>query len=166
LEIEITPAQVRGARGLIGWSQDDLANAARVGVSTVRDFEAARRRPMRNNLEAIRNALEVVGIEFIPENGGGAGVRLKNAFPKLSYRTVSIYERLIKYAISYRSKEFLIRFSTDILNDLDRTNYETGKEFEAAFDMNINKILDCSAKAIDAGRASSAGELTLEQHDF
>lgn len=77
MEIEITPAQVRGARGLLAWSQDDLANAARVGVSTIRDFEAARRRPMRNNLEAIRNALQAAGIELIPENGGGAGVRLR-----------------------------------------------------------------------------------------
>jgi hypothetical protein len=44
--------------------------------STVRDFEKARRLPTINNLAAIRRALESAGVEFIAENGGGAGARL------------------------------------------------------------------------------------------
>jgi transcriptional regulator with XRE-family HTH domain len=79
LDSDILPAQTRAARGIVGWSQEDLANAAKVGLSTVRDFEAGRRQPMRNNLEAIRTALEAAGVQFIPENGGGAGVRLKSS---------------------------------------------------------------------------------------
>jgi len=82
LESDILPAQVRAARGLVSWSQEDLAEAAKVGLSTVRDFEAGRRRPMRNNLAAIRTALEAAGVQFIPENGGGAGVRLINRWNK------------------------------------------------------------------------------------
>jgi DNA-binding XRE family transcriptional regulator len=38
---------LRAARGLVGWSQEELAQAAKVGLSTVRDFEASRRRPIR-----------------------------------------------------------------------------------------------------------------------
>jgi transcriptional regulator with XRE-family HTH domain len=72
----ITPAQSRAARGLVEWSQSDLAEAASVGLSTVRNFEAGRSTPIANNLAAIRSALESVGVQFIPENGGGAGVRL------------------------------------------------------------------------------------------
>lgn len=72
----MTPAQCRAARGLIEWSQTDLAKAATVGLSTVRNFETARSVPITNNLAAIRAALEAAGVEFIPENGGGAGVRL------------------------------------------------------------------------------------------
>ena len=45
--------------------------------ATVADFEAGKRQPIANNLAAIRAALEQYGVEFIPENGGGAGVRLK-----------------------------------------------------------------------------------------
>jgi transcriptional regulator with XRE-family HTH domain len=61
---------------MLGWSQGALAKAAAVSRTTVVDFERGTRIPHRNNLTAIRHALEVAGIEFIPENGGGAGVRL------------------------------------------------------------------------------------------
>ena len=73
------PAQIRAARGLLDWSQSQLAEAAGVSLSTVKDFEAGRRQPVPNNLAAIRAALEDSGVEFIPENGGGAGVRLRAA---------------------------------------------------------------------------------------
>lgn len=74
---QVTPALCRAARGLLGWNQYELAEAANVGVNTLRNFEAGRSAPMANNLAAIQTALEGAGIEFIPENGGGAGLRLR-----------------------------------------------------------------------------------------
>jgi len=73
----LTKEQSRAARALIDWSQAQLASAANLGESTVRDFEKGRRVPTVNNLAAIRAALEAAGVEFIPPNGSGAGVRLK-----------------------------------------------------------------------------------------
>lgn len=61
---------------MLGWSQSELAEAADVSRATVVDFERGARVPHRNNLAAIRRALETAGIEFISENGGGPGVRL------------------------------------------------------------------------------------------
>ena len=58
-------------------TQKQLAAAARVGLSTVKMFEGEKKTPILNNLLAIQAALEAAGIEFIPENGGGVGVRLK-----------------------------------------------------------------------------------------
>jgi len=72
----MTPAQSRAARALIEWSQEELAKAAHLGLSTIRDFEKGRRIPSHNNLLGLRTALEAAGVLFIPENGAGAGVRL------------------------------------------------------------------------------------------
>ncbi len=73
----ITPALCRAARGLLGWNQADLAKAASIGLNTLRNFEAEKSAPMANNLRAIETALDAAGVQLIPENGGGAGLRLK-----------------------------------------------------------------------------------------
>ena len=73
----ITPEQCRAARGLLGWNQDQLADAARISRPTVTSFENGQRTPVTNNLTAIQAAFEAAGIEFIPENGGGDGVRFR-----------------------------------------------------------------------------------------
>jgi transcriptional regulator with XRE-family HTH domain len=74
---KLISAQIRAARALIDWRQDELARAAGVGLSTVCDLEAGRRRPHAANLSSIRLALESAGIEFIPQDEAGPGVRLK-----------------------------------------------------------------------------------------
>ena len=73
----ITPALCRAARGLLGWNQEDLAKAANVALNTLRNFELGKSTPMANNLAAIQGALEAAGLQFIPGNGGGPGLRLK-----------------------------------------------------------------------------------------
>lgn len=73
----ITPAQCRAARGLINWSQQQLADAARVGVVTVRQFETGASQPRNATLDVLQRALEAAGVIFVAENGEGPGVRLK-----------------------------------------------------------------------------------------
>ena len=70
----MTPDQSRAARGLLDWSQAELAARSNLSESTIRDFEKGRRLPAINNLAAIRRALEVAGVEFI--DGDKPGVRL------------------------------------------------------------------------------------------
>lgn len=65
---DMTPQQCRAARGWLELSQTELATAAGVSNSTVRDFEAGRRVPIGNNMNAMRNAFETRGITFT-ENG-------------------------------------------------------------------------------------------------
>lgn len=60
---------------MLGWSQTELAEAARVSRQTVVDFERGARTPYPNNMTAIRAALEAAGIEFT--NGDAPGVRLR-----------------------------------------------------------------------------------------
>jgi transcriptional regulator with XRE-family HTH domain len=73
----ITSAQCRAGRGLLAWSQQELAGAAGVGVVTVHQLETGTSEPRRATLEVVRRAFENAGVEFIDENGGGAGVRLR-----------------------------------------------------------------------------------------
>jgi DNA-binding transcriptional regulator YiaG len=73
----ITPAQSRAARALLEITQSELADAAKLGLSTVVDFEKKRRQVSTVAMVAIRDALAGKGVEFIDENGGGPGVRLR-----------------------------------------------------------------------------------------
>jgi hypothetical protein len=71
--------QIRAARALIRWTAEDLSRQSAVSLRTIRRAELAERdtsMTAANNL-AIRRALEAAGVEFIDENGGGPGVRLK-----------------------------------------------------------------------------------------
>jgi transcriptional regulator with XRE-family HTH domain len=69
-------SQSRMARSALGWSIRDLAEKAGVGVTTITRFEGGLTEPNRATLAAMQAALEAGGVQFIAENGGGAGVRL------------------------------------------------------------------------------------------
>ena len=60
----MSPEQCRAARSWLAWTQAELAAKAKVGLSTVKDYEGGKRTPIANNLEAIKRALEAGGIRF------------------------------------------------------------------------------------------------------
>ena len=68
--------QCKMARVAVGWGVRELAAAADVSPNTIARLERGEELKA-STIEAIRSALEAAGVEFIPENGGGAGVRLK-----------------------------------------------------------------------------------------
>ena len=75
----LTAAQIRAGRALLRWSAADLARASALGANTIRRAEVAEIETsltVANEL-AVRRALEAAGVEFIDENGGGPGVRLR-----------------------------------------------------------------------------------------
>jgi len=73
----VTAAQCRAARGLLDWSQQELADRAGLGIVTIRQIEADITEPRRATLAVLQQAFERAGIEFIDENGGGPGVRIR-----------------------------------------------------------------------------------------
>jgi hypothetical protein len=77
----LTSSQIRAGRALLRWSADDLARESALGVNTIRRAELADAETSMTaaNDLAVRRALENAGVEFIDENGGGAGVRLRKA---------------------------------------------------------------------------------------
>ena len=86
----LTAAQCRAARALIEWSVDELALASKVDTQTITDFELRYRAPNDGDKRRLRLALEDGGVIFIPENGGGAGVRLK--FSRREVRAINRWE--------------------------------------------------------------------------
>ena len=79
--VPLTSAQIRAARALVRWRAQDLARESSVGVATIRRAEltdADTSMTAANDL-AVRRALETAGVEFIDENGGGPGVRLRKS---------------------------------------------------------------------------------------
>lgn len=71
MRMDISAAQCRAARALVGMTQDQLAEASRVSKRTITHFEAEQRRPVPATLAAIRRALEAASVEFLDR-----GVRL------------------------------------------------------------------------------------------
>jgi len=74
----ITAEQLRAARGLLGWSQTELALQAGLSLPTVRRVETASGSHVSDEArEKLRRAFDAAGIKFLDENGGGAGVRFR-----------------------------------------------------------------------------------------
>ena len=76
--MSMSAAQCRAARALLGWSQDTLAKWSLISKATIANFEAGKRTPTASNLNSLRVALEIGGVEFIPyTEDQGPGVRLR-----------------------------------------------------------------------------------------
>jgi transcriptional regulator with XRE-family HTH domain len=78
---KVSIRQIKAARALLAWSQEELASAANISIPTIKRLEA-NDGPLGGRSETgdkIRQALQVGGVEFIDENGGGPGVRLRKA---------------------------------------------------------------------------------------
>jgi transcriptional regulator with XRE-family HTH domain len=74
-----TVRQVKAARALLGWSQADLAEQSGISEPTIARLESGEGKlgGREGTAERIRKAIEMAGVEFINENGGGLGVRLR-----------------------------------------------------------------------------------------
>jgi transcriptional regulator with XRE-family HTH domain len=79
MEFQLSPRLCKAARQLVGWSQQAIAKASGVPLPTISAFEAKKEDGQLTtmNNRALVQALEAAGVQFIPENGGGAGVRMK-----------------------------------------------------------------------------------------
>jgi transcriptional regulator with XRE-family HTH domain len=101
-EAPLTPAQVKAARELLGWSLSALA--ARVGVrrATVWAFETGKEPFQVLDLGIVRSALETVGVIFVEENGEGPGVRLRKAIAeRLNTQKSLSVKRHCKTSLAY-----------------------------------------------------------------
>lgn len=74
----LSPEQIRAARALVGWKQEDLADASDMSLTAIRSLEMGYR-PRHSTMDAVRTAFEDAGLEFIE----GDGVRRRNEAIKI-----------------------------------------------------------------------------------
>lgn len=74
--VQMKPVQMKMARAALGWGVRELAEKAGVTANTVTRIENGAD-AKQSTIDALMAALETGGVQFIPENGGGAGVRLR-----------------------------------------------------------------------------------------
>ena len=67
--MSITTAQIRGARGILNWSQSDLSERTGISSTSIGSIESGNSKPRENTLQNIKASLESAGIDFLPNDG-------------------------------------------------------------------------------------------------
>lgn len=149
--IVIIPAQIRAARALIDWSQEKLAKAAGIALTSVRDIEGQKRDAGMETIAAIRQALENAGIVFVSGNSkDGPGVRLVANRPNIIRRptTVTAWDG-IPFTVEWQGKPLTVFVVREVIEDLGKLK---GNEPESAylvtFENHVGNILDGVKKAV------------------
>ena len=75
--MNLLPEQCRAARGLLDWTQEQLAERAGIARSTVRDFECRRHELHRTTEQLVVSALKEAGVLLLPPDSHGPGVRFQ-----------------------------------------------------------------------------------------
>jgi transcriptional regulator with XRE-family HTH domain len=164
----IVPAQIRAARGLVGWTQEQLATAAEVGLSTVRDIEGQRRGDEIGAISAIVRALENEGVTFVAgDKNDGPGVRISTGQPNIILRPSRMVSDVLPFTVEWRGQRVIVCVAREPLEDFETNNFHhKDAEFVAAFEKNKRAVLDAAAKAIDAGKVTRDGRVYLDGDDF
>lgn len=165
----ITPPQIRAARALVDWSQEELAAKAGVGLSTVRDYEKERRGGDIGGLKTICRALENEGVIFLPsENDLGPGVRMRGDVPIVLRVPVKLGRwGELMISVEWRGREYAVLIPREVMDDFGHFR-ETpeDREYVRVFDEHRAAILSAAATAIEAGRVSADRRVSLTHNDF
>jgi DNA-binding XRE family transcriptional regulator len=154
----IVPAQIRAARAMLEWSQEDLAEKSEVSLSTVRDVES-QRRPLDTSAAAeIHRTLENAGVIFIPGSpDAGPGVRLVAGRPQvIRPPTVMTMWDGLPFAVEWQGKAVTVYVSQEAIDDLGRfRDKRPNADYLKVFEKYRGSILDGVAKALAAGRSTN-----------
>jgi DNA-binding XRE family transcriptional regulator len=158
----VTPTQCRAARALLNWSQDDLEIAARVSKKTIADFERDQRSQQSRTIEAIEVALTAHGIIFIPQNGGGEGVRKRSSMPRLFRREGVGHREWVAFVFDYKQNRTTGFISYQALSSIALANIEP----LTAFDRDVARILMCAAEKFDNNDFDPEGRVLIVRGDL
>jgi DNA-binding XRE family transcriptional regulator len=177
-DVVVTPSQIRGARALLDWSQEQLAKAAGMSLTTIRDYEKERRGWREDEKEgagdagglaAIRRTLENEGVRFLSSEGDyGPGVRVIAKVPNvLRWPTkLGTWEPLL-VPVEWRGHKVNVFVAHEVLDDLGRfRGTQPAAEYLRIYEEHRSDILQAAAAAIDAGRVTPDRRVHLTHSDF
>jgi len=178
-DMVITPAQIRGGRALLDWSQEQLAKAAGMSLSTIRDYEKERRGwhaderdragQAVSGLEVIRRTLENADVRFLPSEGDyGPGVRVIAKVPNVLRWPAKLgkWEPLL-VPVEWRGQKVNVFVAHEVLDDLGHfPSTQPTSEYLRIYEEHRCDILQAAGAAIDAGRVTPDGRVHLTHSDF
>lgn len=153
----LTPAQIRAGRALVNWNQQQLADAAELSLSSVRDYENERRGGEIGGLSAIRRALENEGVRFLAGDArDGPGVRLNGRIPSVLRRPTKLNEHgALLIPIQWQGKNYELFVHRDTLEDLGEFAFDeepSEQAYVGVFDRHRAAILSAAMFVIETGR--------------
>lgn len=158
----MSPAQCRAARALLNWTQDELATRSQASVVTIRNFENEKSAPQRGTMVLLEQAFDRAGVEFIPENGKGAGVRLKSRAIRLAHRKDVPHRKWIAAAVDYRGRREVVFVHYGALAQVALGNLAP----EVVFDRDVLSILETARNVIDSEKRDAEGNFHIERGDL
>jgi transcriptional regulator with XRE-family HTH domain len=165
----IVPAQVRAARALLEWSQEQLASEAEVGLSTVRDVESQRRPLDTAAAKEICRALQNAGVIFVPSTETeGPGVRFVAGRPHIIRPpTVMTMWDGLPFVVEWKGSAITVFVTREAMDDLGKfRKLQADAAYLKVFDKYRGSILDGVTTALAASRATSDGRLRLVGEDI
>ncbi len=164
----IIPAQVRAARALLDWSQSELAEAANVGVTTVRDIESERRPTGTGAMRELRRAFTNAGVIFVSgASDGGPGVRLVSGRPHLIRQPTFRRGWGLSFSVEWQGREITVLVSYEVIQWFGEfSGRQPESAYQKVFADHRGKILDAAARALAAGRIDPDEQVKLATEDF
>ena len=157
-------AQCRAGRALLSWSQEELARNAQVARTTIAEFEGSQRMLMRQNRLAIESTMEAAGVEFIPDNGGGVGVRFRKVVIEYSRNVKTDAEKML-LPVRYRGHPYTVLIPHQVIAAMDGSNPKGDEARRKALSRRLPICLRLAENKIVAGRISENDEVWIYWSD-
>lgn len=168
--LAFVPAQIRAGRALVGCSQEELAAASGVSLTSLREIEGQKRPPDTDVAAKIRRALDNLGVAFVPSGpDGGPGVRLIDNRPQIIRPpTTMMFWEGMPFTVEWQGKEVRVFVAREVIEDLGRlAGTEPESVYLQTFEKFRGEILAGVARAIvDPENFDKRGRLFVRDKDI
>ena len=164
--MQISSEQCRAARGLLGWSQTELATNSSVSRATIADFENHGRWPTDANTRMLGHTMYAAGVEFLDDSeGAGVGVRFRTQ--RIQYTKQVKFDHSHEVAtmsMRFGGRSIICRITFEAIHDLENANTMNEQQMLASVTSHLPLILNMTEHL--ASVAPEKNEVTLTSEMF